>query len=225
VLTWTYPHAAATEMSAKLTATQLKGRSVDSEIAENAKLPPRLRSLVRPRFLEGEKLLSGAERGTAIHLVMQYLDFGGRDEAHVRAQIEGLLARRLLTEEQARGADARMIARFLQSGVAERIRRSAHVEREYRFSLLASAHAYDERIDEGDRVLLQGVVDCFFEEDGALTVLDFKTDRITESETRERAAHYAPQLDAYAAALERIMEKPVREKLLYFFATGETVCL
>ena len=226
VLAWRYPYAAATELSAKLTATQLKGRALDSEIAEAAKLPPRLRGLEKPRFLAGEAPLTGAERGTAIHLVMEHLDFDGDGSADaVRAQIDALRERRLLTGEQAEAADAQAIARFLQSGVAARIRQSGRVEREYRFSLLAPASDYDARAAAEDEILLQGVVDCFFEEDGALVVLDFKTDRITREETAERAAYYAPQLEAYAAALERIMGMRVREKLLYFFATGETVAL
>ena len=224
VLTWRYPHAAATELSAKLTATQLKGRESDAEIAEHAKLPPRLRSLVRPRFLSEGMALTGAERGTAIHLVMEHLDFAcDGTEAAVRAQIDALRERRLLTPEQAQAADARVIARFLCSDIAARIRRSKQVEREYRFSLLTAANAYDTRIDPDDQVLLQGVVDCFFEEDGALVVLDFKTDRITKEQTAGRAAYYAPQLNAYAAALARIMGVPVREKLLYFFQTDECV--
>ena len=225
-LTWAYPHAAVTELSAKLTATQLKGRESDAEIAEHAKLPPRLRSLARPRFLAGDQPLTGAERGTAIHLVMEHLDFAcDGSEAAVREQIDALAEKRLLTPEQAEAADAGVIARFLQSDVAARIRAGGRVEREYRFSILASARDYDERADASDQVLLQGVVDCFFEEDGALVVLDFKTDRITPDETAERSAYYKPQLDAYAAALSRIMDMPVKEKLLYFFRTGETVAL
>ena len=229
-LTWRYPHAAATELSAKLTATQLKGREVDAEIAENAepsaetKLPPRLRSLARPRCLSEGAKLTGAERGTAIHLVMEHLDFGcdGTAEA-VRAQIDALRVKRLLTPEQAEAADAGLIARFLQSDIAARIRASDQVEREYRFSILRSAKEYDARADAADQVLLQGVVDCFFVEDGQLVVLDFKTDHITPAQTAERAVFYAPQLDAYAAALERIMGMRVREKLLYFFETGACV--
>ncbi len=225
-LLWSYPHAAATELSAKLTATQLKGREADAEIAENAKLPPRLRSLTRPRFLASDAPLSGAERGTAIHLVMEHLDLTCESSPDaVRAQIDALAERRLLTPEQAKAADETLIARFLQSDVAARIRASGRVEREYRFSLLTSAQAFDPRADAEDQVLLQGVVDCFFIENGGLVVLDFKTDRINRSQTAERAAYYRPQLDAYAAALERIMGMPVREKLLYFFTTGETVAL
>ena len=76
-------------------------------------------------------------------------------------------------------------------------------------------------LDADDAVLLQGVVDCFFEEDGELVVVDFKTDRIGRAQIEERAEHYRPQLEAYSMALMRVMGKKVREKVLYFFSVGE----
>ena len=72
-----------------------------------------------------------------------------------------------------------------------------------------------------DAVLLEGVVDCFFDEDGELVVVDFKTDRIGRTQIEERAEHYRPQLEAYSMALMRVMGKKVREKVLYFFSVGE----
>lgn len=222
-LTYVYPYAGASVLPQKLTATQLKGREADGEIAENAALPPRLRSLTKPRFLAGERGLSGAERGTAVHLVMEHLDLSETDESGVRGRIEELVRRRLLTPEQGEAADAAVIARFLQSPLAARIRAGANLRREYRFSILRAARDFDPSAAAEDRVLLQGVVDCFFEEPEGVVVLDFKTDRVTAETLEERREHYRPQLEAYAAALSRILEKPVKEKLLYFFSTGDCV--
>ena len=227
-LEYVYPYETETHMPAKLTATQLKGRALDDEIAEDAPppLPPRLRTLGKPRFLSGEHGLTGAERGTAIHLAMQYLDFTGPATVEaVRTQVAQMLERRLLTPEQAEAVDLRAIARFLQSDVAARIRSSDSVRREYRFSILYPAQAVDAAARSGDEVLLQGVVDCFFEENGELVVLDFKTDHITHAQLAERREHYRPQLESYAAALERIMGMRVKEKLLYFFSIGECSAL
>ena len=220
-LEYEYPHRAETLLPAKLTATQLKGRALDEEIAENTALPPRLRSLARPRFLAGEQKLTGAERGTAMHLALQYLDFSSpADEGQLRAQLERLRTQRKLTDEQTEAVDVPALVRFLQSSLAARIRAGKGVEREYRFSLLRPARDFA-AVDSDDAVLLQGVVDCFFEEDGALVVVDFKTDRITRAEVDERAERYRPQLEAYSLALSRVMEKPVKERVLYFFAVGE----
>ena len=224
-LSYRYPYAEQTAFPAKLTATQLKGRAIDEEISENTTLPPRLRNLCKPKFLAGKMALTGAERGTALHLVMQDLDFFCEpNEQSVREQIEKLRAQRKLTEEQAKAADAYAIVQFLRSDLAARIRKSKQVEREYRFSLLRPVRDFSS-LDADDSVLLQGVVDCFFEEDGELVVVDFKTDHVSRAQLDERAEHYRPQLEAYSMALTRVMGKKVKEKVLYFFSAGEEVRL
>ena len=224
-LSYRYPYAEQTAFPAKLTATQLKGRAIDEEISENTTLPPRLRNLCKPKFLAGKTALTGAERGTALHLVMQDLDFFCEpNEQSVRAQIEAMRAQHKLTEEQAKAADVHAIVRFLRSDLAARIRKSEQVEREYRFSLLRPVRDFSS-LDADDSVLLQGVVDCFFEEDGELVVVDFKTDHVLRAQLDERAEHYRPQLEAYSMALTRVMGKKVKEKVLYFFSAGEEVRL
>ena len=224
-LSYRYPYAEQTAFPAKLTATQLKGRAIDEEISENTTLPPRLRNLCKPKFLAGKTALTGAERGTALHLVMQDLDFFCEpNEQSVRAQIEAMRAQRKLTDEQAKAADVHAIVRFLRSDLAARIRKSKQVEREYRFSLLRPVRDFSS-LDADDSVLLQGVVDCFFEEDGELVVVDFKTDHVSRAQLDERAEHYRPQLEAYSMALTRVMGKKVKEKVLYFFSAGEEVRL
>ena len=224
-LSYRYPYAEQTAFPAKLTATQLKGRAIDEEISENTTLPPRLRNLCKPKFLAGKTALTGTERGTALHLVMQDLDFFCEpNEQSVREQIEAMRAQRKLTDEQANAVDVRAIVRFLRSDLAARIRKSKQVEREYRFSLLRPVRDFSS-LDADDSVLLQGVVDCFFEEDGELVVVDFKTDHVLRAQLDERAEHYRPQLEAYSMALTRVMGKKVKEKVLYFFSAGEEVRL
>ena len=224
-LSYRYPYAEQTAFPAKLTATQLKGRAIDEEISENTTLPPRLRNLCKPKFLAGKTALTGAERGTALHLVMQDLDFFCEpNEQSVRAQIEAMRAQRKLTDEQANAVDVQAIVRFLRSDLAARIRKSKQVEREYRFSLLRPVRDFSS-LDADDSVLLQGVVDCFFEEDGELVVVDFKTDHVSCAQLDERAEHYRPQLEAYSMALTRVMGKKVKEKVLYFFSAGEEMRL
>ena len=225
-LEWRYPYALETTLSAKLTATQLKGRALDDEIAENAPLPPRLRSLARPKFLAGSQALTPAERGTAMHAALQFLDFSmPADKDAVCGAVAALEARRLLTHEQALAIDAAALADFLRSPLCARIRAAEHVEREYRFSLLQSAETFVPGVRAGDEILLQGVVDCFFEEDGALVVVDFKTDRTSPDALAARAEHYRTQLNAYSLALSQGIGLPVKEKILYFLHCGRTVIL
>ena len=224
-LAFMYPYQAVTAVPTKITATQLKGRELDQEIAEGAGTVRRPAAPEKPLFLQEKRGLSAAERGTAIHLVMQYLPLDTAPTAEaVTAQVQALEQRRLLTAAQAEAVDAEAIAAFLRSPLAERIRGAARVWREYRFALLMPAERYAKDA-EGEELLLQGVADCVFEEDGALTVVDFKTDRVTAEETLRRAELYRSQLQAYSDALSRIMEKPVSQRVLYFFACGAEISL
>ena len=224
-LGFVYGHRAATVTPSKVTATQLKGRAIDEEIAEGT-LPRRRESAPeRPRFLQEKRGLTGAERGTAMHLVMQFLPLDTAAEPWAVAEvIDGLRRRRLLTPEQAAALDVAALVRFLASPLAERIRNAPRLWREYRFALLTDAGIYDGDA-AGEEMLLQGVADCVFETESGLAVVDFKTDRVQTAEVQRRAEVYRAQLDAYAGALSRILERPVTERILYFFACGEEISL
>lgn len=119
--------------------------------------------------------------------------------------------------------DVAAIDRFLASPLAEELRQAKELEREFRFSLLVPAGMYYPELGEEDEVLLQGVVDLYAVSDGKVTVVDFKTDRVTERTLPERVARYRPQLEAYSGALEKILDKTVARRVLYFFHTGNTV--
>ena len=108
--------------------------------------------------------------------------------------------------------------------LAQEIRQARQVWREYRFALLMPAALYDPAA-EGEELMLQGVVDCAFRTEEGLVVVDFKTDRLAPGEEPQRAEEYRPQLEAYAQALERVMEEKVCRKVLYFFSTGATINL
>ena len=116
LLEWTYPHEVACRVPSKVTATQLKGRELDLEIADGAAVRPTGGAFPKPRFLSGEHRLTAAEQGTAMHLVMQYLPFDTPANSNaVARQVHMLQERRLLTGEQAASIRCDRIAAFLQS--------------------------------------------------------------------------------------------------------------
>ena len=78
-----------------------------------------------------------------------------------------------------------------------------------------------EDTDSEEMILVQGIVDAFFEEDGEIVLLDYKTDKVTSAE--ELAGRYRGQLKLYQEAVERALGKKVKERLLYSFRLGETV--
>ncbi|MCI9443772.1 MAG: helicase-exonuclease AddAB subunit AddA [Oscillospiraceae bacterium] len=217
-LDFVYPYPSACTAPTKLTATQLKGREKDREIAEETVQPYARQTFAAPRFLMGQRPLDGAERGTAIHLVMQHVPL--QEKVDIEAVVEDLVERRLLTQEQADAVPQGVIRRFLASPLAEELRQAEELQREYRFSFLVSGGEYFPGLD-GEEVMLQGVVDLFAVKDGAVTVVDFKTDYVTAATLPEKLALYCPQLTAYSTALEKILGLPVRKKVLYFFSAGQ----
>lgn len=221
LLRFRYPYQAETLLPAKVTATQLKGRKLDEEIAEHTAHTPFIRPLSQPKFRRDKKGLLPTERGTATHLALQHLNFHNRD---VKGQVEELLARGMLTPQQAEAVDCSGLERFLSTPLAESIRQGENVRREYRFTLMVDASLYDPAVSAGESILLQGIVDCCFETEEGITVVDFKTDHVfSEEDVSRRAEGYKPQLTAYSIALERVLEKKVTRRCLYFIPAGMTV--
>ena len=227
-LGWRYPYGACAAIPSKLTATQLKGREKDAEVSEDAvelrpAAPPAAR--LQPPVFEGERPLTPAQRGTALHMVMQYLDYGRTGSfGEIAGEVTRLVEGRYITPQQGNAVNPADILAFFRSELGGRLRRAERVEREFKFSLLAPAADYYPEAGPGEEVLLQGVVDCWFvEEDGTVTVVDFKTDRVSQDGADRRALEYRPQLDAYARALSQAAGLAVKRRCLWFFNIGRTV--
>lgn len=223
-LAWQYGHARAQDIPSKITATQLKGRAVDREAAQDATqaLPKTSAPLYRPEFAAEKLGLTAAQRGSALHLVMQYLDFdatGSKEE--IQTQITRLAEQEFINELQAKAADPERLLAFFRSEPGREMTASSP-NREFKFSVLVDARNYYPGV-EGEQLLLQGVVDCWYETAQGITVLDFKSDRVNEDTVEQRARDYKPQLDAYAKALEELTGKPVTRRLLWFFALDRAV--
>jgi ATP-dependent helicase/nuclease subunit A len=156
---------------------------------------------------------------------MQYLNYEKTDtEGDIREEVARLVAGEFLTPAQGEAVDVNAIRALFASQLGRKLRTAPQVEREFKFSMLVPAGDYYPEGEAGETLLLQGVVDCWFREaDGTVTVVDFKTDHVTEKTIEERAAGYRPQLDAYTRALSEVMEMPVTRRVLWFFALNREI--
>ncbi|MDR1217249.1 MAG: helicase-exonuclease AddAB subunit AddA, partial [Oscillospiraceae bacterium] len=216
-----YPYRASENLPSKLTVTELKGKTSDEALVKDAHMYIGRRGARPPAIPDGTGALTGAERGTAIHLVMQHIDYAkcnGPDG--IRAELARLTDARIITAEQAEAADIPGIAAFFTSETGSALRSADKIFREFKFSLLTPASSFFPGGGE-DEILFQGVIDCAYESDGRLTVVDFKTDRVTGDTLAERARVYAPQLRHYADALTRVTGLPVARRSIYFFAVRQ----
>ena len=223
LLSYQYPYDSVSHVPAKLTATMLKGRIQDHEVADGAAALTlsSARQFRKPQFLS--RKLSPAEIGTATHLFLQFADYGACTQAtSIREELQRLVDLQYLTQEQADTVRQDHILSFFTSAVGQWLLESKQLFREFKFSILVDASVYDPSVC-GERSMLQGIVDCFVLEEDGITILDFKTDRISQNQTAERANYYRTQLDTYADALQRIYGVPVKKKLLHFFFANKTI--
>ena len=247
-----YPHEAYQNLFTKTTVTELKEALLEeAETGEAHTALQRTRRLFSytsdradtvPSFLrgdasEGTRPLTGAAYGLLTHKAMELVwrravacggdtaSFAG-DTERIRTFLEAEDAAGRL---DARGADEVLfsrIAAFMKTPLAARMRQAAAAKKlfpEKPFMLGVSARELDCALPENEILLIQGIIDCYFEEPDGLTVLDYKTDRVRDEE--ELVTRYKAQLDYYARALTRITERNVKERLIYSFALERVIVL
>ncbi|MBR0416859.1 MAG: UvrD-helicase domain-containing protein [Firmicutes bacterium] len=174
-----------------------------------------------PEFLAGKRPLSSAEIGTAYHKVMEHMPFSGEYSSPERISsfIEQLKEKGILSDDEASSVKAERIAAFFDSAVGRSVLSAELLKKETPFVI---KHLY-----EGREILVQGTIDCWFEKDGRLYLLDYKSNyvdlRKKEEEFERLKKDYEPQLELYREALEIIRGKKVEEAYLYLFAAGEYI--
>lgn len=267
-----YPHEILQKLYPKTTVSELKMAAI-RDMAGNAaaKLPgeeeegekhlfeEEVQTPYLPWFLRGEEEkeeISGAARGSAVHRVMELMDFGrasresrpvakeqtqgqsglnpegmsenvwryqyGREQ--LKADLDAWQEAGLLSEEYRKAVNPGKILRFMESPMAERMRLAAKAGKlwkEQPFMLGISADRLSPEFPDTEEILVQGIIDVFFEEDDGIVLLDYKTDVIkTPGELADR---YRVQLDYYGEALGRMTGKRVKERVLYSFYLGTEV--
>ncbi len=187
---------------------------------EEMVLPLRLSPLPsRPGFLL-KKAVSPADLGTATHKALGCLPLmvlrDARGEALRYAILKGLdelSGKGLLTLAQREGLYVDWLVNFFESDWGRRLLKSECIHREWAFNL---------RLNRDPFMLVQGVVDCCFLEDGAWVLIDYKTDYVQDEQAV--FARYAPQLQLYRRALEEITGIPVKEAVLFLLRSARGLC-
>lgn len=223
-LRFQYPFRAATVSPSKQTATGKKGRTRDEEAAEETPEPKKVvRTWRRPSFQES--VGDGRAYGTAFHTAMQFIRYEAcTSQSDILEELARLERQGLLKQEQLQMIDSRKIAAFFESSYGKKLVSGVSCLREFKFSILDDGAKYEEAL-AGEKILLQGVVDCAIVEPDGITVVDFKTDRITPDAIEQSADRYRDQLQIYANALERIYEAKVKETVLYYVHLNQFVQL
>ena len=221
-LNFSYSHTHAINAPSKLTATQLKGRLKDVEVAENTtQATVQSHAFRKPAFIESR--LKATDYGNAFHTYVQYVNFDNcLDVAGVEVETKRLLQAGLLTQCQSDAIRPEDIVTLVHSPLGIRMRQAKNMLREFKFSILDDSAKYTPNTN-GESVLLQGVVDCALIEPEGITIIDFKTDQVNEGNLAGKVEEYRHQVRTYANALSRIFELPILEIYLYFSRINQAI--
>lgn len=188
--------------------------------------------LIKPKFLQEEKGLSAAERGTIMHYVMQKLNLSRVNSiSEIKAQIEEMVLDKSLTEQEASTIWFKKVYKFYTSDLGKRVLKAFNnndlVRREFPFfteiSSLQLGEDLAKEIYEDEKVRLQGIIDLFFQEGEDIVLVDYKTDYVEEGNEEEIIDRYRTQLNYYKEALEKVTGKKVKERYLYLFYIDKVV--
>lgn len=232
-LSFTYPYEAARSMKSKYSVTELgrlrKVEALGGEKPEEAGASSngkRLGALAVPKFRQGEKAMTAAERGTIYHGIMERIDFSRAARegcAYVEEAVSEFVQKEIFTTEEIAAVELERICEFFQTELGRRCAESfaaGKLHRERPFDLCME--------EGGEEIIVQGIIDCYFEEEDGVVLLDYKTGRIDPGEDfaqeEERLRNtYRSQIDIYRSALNAACDKPVKEAYLYLTEAGKAV--
>jgi len=243
-LEWQYPYQQAAVMTAKTSVTEMKRlHSVQMEDAYSIEGLELTRHegqsvvnqthtqsfrLRRPSFME-QYAMTASEKGSVNHLLMQHMPLGMEMDAELLMKtLDDMLARKLLKAEHLEAIDHQAVIAFFESELGKRLTAAQWVKREVPFSCMLPAHKVYP--DSGgaiadEPIMIQGVIDCLFEDERGLVLVDYKTDRIWQQNWKQQAERHRFQLELYAEAIGSVLGRKVSECYVFFFDGGQTVKL
>ncbi len=196
------------------------------EPADNTPVAPRpafMKESVVPEF-------SGAERGTLYHLVMEKTDPHIETVDEIKAALDEMVNNGLISEPQKDTIKPEKVRGFKVSSLGRRFAKSSDAGKGYRErQFIIGIPAYEVLMeldipkDPEELLMIQGIIDMYFEEEDGLVLVDYKTDAVKNAD--ELVKRYKLQLDLYARALEQTTGKRVKEKWIYSFALEQEILL
>ena len=230
-----YPYKYLEDIPVKVSVSDLKKRSWhdESELEENisvsAEEQVEEQEAPVPAFIaEKQEEYKGAARGTAYHRLMECLDYAEvESEEQLEVQLKRLLESQKMTEQEAECIRIRDIKKFVDSELGQRMKKAVVKKQLYReqpFVIRRSASLLDDSWKD-ETILVQGIIDAYFTEDGEIVLVDYKTDRVRKGQEQKLVDLYHVQLEDYAQALERMTGMKVKEKIIYSFTLQKAILL
>lgn len=217
-----YPYQAEGVIPAKLTVSEVK-RMKNADTEESEILLEEATEEIVPLFMqETREELKGAAKGTLYHRVWENLDY---EKIDTKEQIEKQLEH-ILTAEEQKSIWVPDFNRFAKSPLAGRMKAAAQrgqLYREQPFVIAMPANQIREEYETEEEILVQGIIDAYFEEEDGLVLVDYKTDKVQKGQEKELIEKYKVQMWYYKKALEMITDREVKEIYIYSSGLGKAV--
>lgn len=216
-LGWEYAYQTETEIPGTVSVSDVK-RLRGTKLSHTVK---------KPDFYADEKGLSSTEIGTAVHKVLEHMDFTREyDYEEIKSLINDCVMSGILTEKEAAAVSVKKIEMFAKSELYRRILNAEAVYKEEAFTTAvtpAEIYKNEEYMDIEEDIILHGRIDCYFIENGSIVLVDYKTDRYDEESEESFSERYGIQMELYSKALEKVTGLKVKECLIYSISAGKTI--
>ena len=169
-----------------------------------------------PNFMKNEEIISSSKKGTLMHLFLQKLDLRKEYNLNNLELVkQNLIAKKFITDEEAKYINLNKIYYFLNSKLAISLRKSKLIEKEKPFCMKISAKEISNEAKD-ETLLVQGIIDLYFvDENDKLILVDYKTDFIENNDDSILIKKYSKQLEIYKNALEEALNKKVDKVYIY----------
>ncbi|AGF53859.1 ATP-dependent helicase/nuclease subunit A [Clostridium saccharoperbutylacetonicum] len=229
ILSYEYPFKSSTIIKSNISVSDLKRRN--EEINYNSENVYKEKVMITPRFLQEKKGLTSAEKGTAVHFVMKKINLNKVSSIQdIKEQLQELVEDELLLIEELKTINPYKILNFFKSNLGRKIlelnKQGNKIYREIPFYTEISSLEVDKSLNykyRDETIRLQGIIDCFFEYNGDMILLDYKTDYLKQGEEEEFKEKYKKQLDYYSNAIFKMTGKSVKYKYLYSFSLEKEI--
>lgn len=226
ILNYQYSYEQETELHAKLTVSELKKEAqIDLEKQEidlGVQLIEYQEEVYIPEFMKEETPISGMNRGTIYHKILENINFeNAKTKKGIKEELIYLQEKGILEKQDIQRVAIEKILNFTKSSLAERMKEAQQRKKLYKekpFVMGIPANQIRKEYESDELILVQGVIDVYFEENDELVLVDYKTDWIPQNGQQLLVERYKTQLDYYEKALTRATRKKVKEKYIYSFA-------
>lgn len=215
-LDWQYPYIFDTNTTSKISVSELK-RKYQEIINPDENIIGTFHNLELPNFYNKTKI-SNAKKGTILHSIMENLNPTVHNtEEKIVELIDNLTNKGILTSDEVNHINVNKIIKFINSTLGIRLQKASKIYQEMPFIMSIPGNELNQENSSNENIVVQGIIDCYFEENNNIILIDYKTDFYLPEESNSIAEKYKIQIQIYKKALEDSYNKKVIPYLYLFY--------